>query len=150
MSLAGHHSLDSSILPSPRTGRQTITEPPYGDKQPFMVDSESAVNLTPTCMSLDRGRKPENKEKTLADTGRAYKLHTGRPWAVGWSKPCCCEATVNCITMPPRWNHVCYYNDNFHFIKKNGFLQSLHYICHHMTDMDVNCDLTWRLLTVRQ
>jgi len=66
------------------------------------VNLESPMNLTPFCMSLDCGRKPENPERTHAYTGRTCKLHTDRPWLNRDSnpEPSCCEVKV--LTTTPR------------------------------------------------
>ena len=71
---------------TPWTVRQSIAGPHTDrDKQPFtltltpMVNLECPIYLSPHCMFLDCGRKPENPERTHAHTGRTCKLHAERP-----------------------------------------------------------------------
>ena len=101
----------------------------YRDKQPFTltftptVNLESPMNLTPFCMSLDCGRKPENPERTHAYTGRTCKLHTERPWLNRDSnpEPSCCEAKV--LTTTPPCSHCIHFTllnfTNFVFLLYN-------------------------------
>ncbi|KAL7381073.1 hypothetical protein ABVT39_028290 [Epinephelus coioides] len=57
------------------TGRQTITGLTHRDRQPFKL-SFTPMGSLESCMCLDCGRKPANREKTHTDTGRTCKL----PW----------------------------------------------------------------------
>ena len=72
---------------TPWTVRQSIAGPhteTHKDKQPHTLtftpkgNLECPINLT--CRFLDCGRKPENPERTHADTGRTCKLHPERSW----------------------------------------------------------------------
>ena len=79
------------------TGRQPITGPHRDKQSPTLTltpkdNLESPINLT--CMFLDGGRKPEDPERTHADTGRTCRLHTERTSWDSNQDRACCEGTV--------------------------------------------------------
>ncbi len=90
---------------TPWTGRQSVTEPTYRDREPLtltcMGNLESPINVT--CMPCDCGGKPEYSEKTHAGTRRTCKLHTEGPQLAGaferlllWG-----DSASYCTTVPP-------------------------------------------------